>query len=120
MALQFAAKETQPPEETSLVEFLRALPQRRLAGESSASLAWQFHWVLAEFALQQAIAAREQSRCNTVALTGGVFQNTLLVRMTKQRMEQNGFRVLLHSLVPPNDGGIALGQALFASLNPGE
>ena len=117
MALQFAAKETQPPEETNLVEFLRSLPQRRIAGESTAALAWQFHWILADFALQQAIAAREHSHCDTVALTGGVFQNTLLVRMTKQRMEQNGFRVLLHSLVPPNDGGIALGQALFATVN---
>ncbi len=120
MALQFAAKETQPPKETALEEFLRALPRRRLAGDSVAALAWQFHWTLAEFALCQALAAREQSHCNTVALTGGVFQNTLLVRMAKQRLEQNGFRVLLHSLVPPNDGGIALGQALYATLNTGE
>ncbi len=49
----------------------------------------------------------------TIALSGGVFQNRLLVRLTKSSLEAKGFKVLIHSLIPPNDGGIALGQAAY-------
>ena len=58
--------------------------------------------------------ARQQTDVTTVALSGGVFQNTLLTRLTKERLKRAGFRVLLHSLLPPNDGGICVGQAAFA------
>ena len=48
-----------------------------------------------------------------VALSGGVFQNRLLLELTVELLEQMKFRVLTHHLVPPNDGGIALGQAVY-------
>ena len=48
-----------------------------------------------------------------VALSGGVFQNRLLLELTVGLLEQAGLQVLTHSLVPPNDGGIALGQAVY-------
>ena len=51
----------------------------------------------------------------TVALTGGVFQNKLLMRLTRDRMRKSGYKVIVHSLIPPNDGGISLGQAVAAS-----
>jgi hydrogenase maturation protein HypF len=51
---------------------------------------------------------------NTVALSGGVFQNLLLVDHTVSRLEAVGFRVLTHVRVPPNDGGISFGQAVVA------
>jgi len=47
-------------------------------------------------------------------LSGGVFQNRLLLRLCDEALQQRGFTVLKHSLVPPNDGGIALGQAIYA------
>ena len=50
----------------------------------------------------------------TAALSGGVFQNTLLLRGTVARLEARGFTVLVHSRVPCNDGGISLGQAVIA------
>ena len=58
-------------------------------------------------------AAREQTGLPAVALSGGVFQNRLLLELTVELLEQMKFRVLTHHLVPPNDGGIALGQAVY-------
>ena len=59
-----------------------------------------------------------------VVLSGGVFQNALLVELTRDRLEVAGFDVLTHRLVPPNDGGLALGQAYLslaaeARIHPG-
>jgi hydrogenase maturation protein HypF len=59
-------------------------------------------------------AARDRSRLATVALSGGVFQNALLLERSMAGLEDAGFRVLVHSRVPPNDGGISLGQAAVA------
>jgi len=51
---------------------------------------------------------------STVALSGGVWQNTTLLKKTMSKLESAGFEVLLHRRVPTNDGGIALGQLLIA------
>jgi hydrogenase maturation protein HypF len=51
---------------------------------------------------------------STIGLTGGCFQNRLLTERSLTLLEQRGFRVLLHEAVAPNDGGIALGQAVAA------
>ena len=51
----------------------------------------------------------------TVVLTGGVYQNKLLMKLTRDKMRGAGYKVLTHSLIPPNDGGISLGQAVAAS-----
>ena len=64
------------------------------------------------------IRAGKAAGISKAALSGGVFQNRLLLELTVKRLRAAGLTVLLHSLTPPNDGGIALGQAVFAMANP--
>jgi len=51
----------------------------------------------------------------TVALSGGVFQNALLLRLALRGLRDKGFDVITHRSVPPNDGGIALGQLMVGN-----
>ncbi len=90
------------------------LLQKRLQGQSSAELAYLFHLSLADYLLNASLAARKRTGLNTIALSGGVFQNHLLMILTEQKLAACGFTVLKHQLIPPNDGGIALGQAVAA------
>ncbi len=92
----------------------RSLVRKLNEGQCRDTLALAFHRQLASCIAFGCIAARERTGYNTVALSGGVFQNTLLLRETKSRLEKKGFAVLIHRLIPPNDGGIAVGQALAA------
>ncbi|MBQ1923634.1 MAG: carbamoyltransferase HypF, partial [Lachnospiraceae bacterium] len=87
------------------------LLKRRLAGEDPEKLSWIFHKYLADMITEACILIGQRTGLDTCALSGGVFQNTLLLGMVQGGLEKEGFRVLIHSLVPPNDGGIALGQA---------
>ncbi len=78
-------------------------------------LAYRFHQALADLVGQ----AAQVAGLPRVVLTGGCFQNALLTRLTRQRLQQAGFTVYTHRLVPPNDGGLALGQAMVAAHQPG-
>jgi hydrogenase maturation protein HypF len=60
-------------------------------------------------------AARDETGINTVALSGGCFQNRQLLGLVLYGLETEGFQVLLHRQVPCNDGGISLGQAVIAN-----
>ena len=89
------------------------LVQEKLAGEDSGKLAYEFHRVLAEQILAACEAAEQETGIKKVALSGGVFQNRLLLELVDDGLAERGFEVLKHSLIPPNDGGIALGQAAY-------
>lgn len=95
-------------------QLVRTLIDRRLAGEDVNQLAYVFHRRLAEQIAGAMQYLGQQEGIQTAALSGGVFQNRLLMELTVPLLERLGFRVLTHSLVPPNDGGIALGQAVYA------
>ena len=89
------------------------LVQEKLAGEDSGKLAYEFHRALAEQILAACEAAEQETGIKKVALSGGVFQNRLLLELVDDGLAERGFEVLKHSLIPPNDGGIALGQAAY-------
>ena len=97
--------------------FLLDLALRSLDGESPDKLAYEFHLFLADLIVSGCILCRERSGRNTVALSGGVFQNLLLTDLVVNSLEENDFQVLTHSLSAPNDGGIGLGQALYGMFN---
>ena len=82
-------------------------------GEDKNRLAYEFHALLADMTVQACRIISERTGVKVCALSGGVFQNKLLLKMVKCRLEKMGLRVLIHSLVPANDGGIALGQAFY-------
>ena len=92
---------------------LQRIAEKYPEGANPGKLAYQFHDTLSRMITGQCILFGEKTKIRTVALSGGVFQNKLLLELTEQRLQTLGFTVLHHSLIPPNDGGIALGQALY-------
>ena len=86
----------------------------RQQGMEVPALAYAFHETLAQMIEEACRSLRSRTGRNTVALSGGVFQNLLLLRLCKTKLTESGFEVLIHHLVPPNDGGLALGQAVVA------
>ncbi|HEY2766182.1 MAG TPA: carbamoyltransferase HypF [Pseudonocardiaceae bacterium] len=85
------------------------------AGVAPEVIATRFHHGVADAIVRICRALRETTGIDTAALSGGVFQNILLLERTVAGLEQAGFRVLTHSRVPPNDGGISLGQVAVAA-----
>jgi hydrogenase maturation protein HypF len=81
-------------------------------GRPRDEVAARFHETVAAAAAR---ACAEAGGPGTVVLSGGSFQNLRLLASTRERLEQQGFRVLSHRLVPPNDGGISYGQAAVAA-----
>jgi hydrogenase maturation protein HypF len=96
-------------------DLLHAVIEDRTDGVPAPLIAARFHHGVAALIEAGCLLMRERHGLDTVALSGGVFQNLLLLRATVARLEARGFRVLLHARVPCNDGGISLGQALVAA-----
>jgi len=95
-------------------ELVEMIATQKLAGEEAGRLAYFFHEALADQVIAACLRARRETGLNTVALSGGVYQNQLFLRLCDEGLKKEGFRVLRHSLIPPNDGGIAIGQAVYA------
>ena len=91
------------------------IARESLAGHAVAELAWIFHEAFACAWASRVLAASRQSGIRIVALSGGVFCNAILTFRLQQLLEQQGMRVLRHQQIPPNDGGIAFGQAAIAA-----
>ncbi|NIN72675.1 MAG: carbamoyltransferase HypF [Gemmatimonadetes bacterium] len=93
---------------------LRALWCELRAGRPIPTIAAAFHNTLADLTRNVCVAVREKYGLKSVVLSGGCFQNALLTRRTLDGLSDDGFEVLTHRVVPPNDGGISLGQAVVA------
>lgn len=99
------------PWEVNWKPMIQVLIGDRKSGVSEKAIAAKFHNTLAEIICSVAQSSGE----TRVVLSGGCFQNRPLVERTVLRLEQEGFRPCWHQRIPPNDGGIALGQAAYAS-----
>jgi len=85
------------------------------AGTSSRQLSSKFHRSIVTMVVEVCRSLRERWGLNAVALSGGCFQNIYLLTQSSIRLKEAGFEVFFHQKVPPNDGGISLGQAVIAS-----
>jgi hydrogenase maturation protein HypF len=88
-------------------------------GVDRGTISARFHHSVARMVVRVCQALRDARGIERVALSGGVWQNMLLLRQTVKALEQAGFRVLLHQRVPANDGGLALGQVAVAIARQG-
>jgi hydrogenase maturation protein HypF len=94
---------------------LHAIVTDVLAGVASEIIAARFHNAMADLVLEVSLWLRRREGLNQVALSGGVFQNMTLLQRVVQRLCKADFTILTHRRVPPNDGGLALGQAVIAA-----
>ncbi len=85
------------------------------SGVPKETIAKKFHNTIVEIVIHVSEILRKKTDIKTVALSGGVFQNSILLENTFNRLKENGFIPLMHQLVPPNDGGISLGQVIYGN-----
>ncbi len=91
------------------------IAQEVASGTSVARVAHCFHYSIAHMIEEVCGTIRNTNSVDKVCLSGGAFQNFTLLGYTSERLRRIGFQVFLHSKVPPNDGGLSLGQAMIAS-----
>ncbi|MHB1380731.1 MAG: carbamoyltransferase HypF [Thermoleophilia bacterium] len=94
---------------------LRRVIQDIENGADPKSVAALFHLGLAEAIVRTCVKLADRHGLDTAALSGGVFQNRLLLRLVDRGLRDQGIRLLTHGCVPANDGGISLGQAALAA-----
>ena len=86
-------------------------------GVDPSEISGKFHSTLVRMFSELCEIIGKETGLNRVVLSGGVFQNSFLLTGLIQTLTRNNFQVFTHTLVPPNDGGIALGQAMVAAAN---
>ncbi|MBX7172532.1 MAG: carbamoyltransferase HypF [Pyrinomonadaceae bacterium] len=84
------------------------------ANVQKSTISAKFHNAVADLILQLSLQYRKSLSLNKIALSGGCFQNVALLEKSVKLLQKSDFEVLIHKLVPPNDGGLALGQAVIA------
>ena len=87
-----------------------------LAGREIGEISSRFHRTVAEMVVTGCEKVREKGGANAVALSGGTFQNLLLMEQVVELLRGKGFTIYRHRRVPTNDGGLSLGQAMLADM----
>jgi hydrogenase maturation protein HypF len=98
---------------------IRAVATDVLLGVPPALIGARFHAAVVTLIVDLAVRARDRHDLDTVALSGGVFQNAIILGGACASLRGRGFKVLRHHRVPPNDGGLALGQLMAGTAAPG-
>ncbi len=98
-----------------LREMLDAVIRDAYYNEAPGHIGARFHLTAAEMAVQAALAVRERSGLNEVVLSGGVWQNQVLLDLARGLLRAEDFEIYTHRQTPANDGGLALGQAAVAA-----
>ena len=130
IALEMAAADTDElypyylegssPMVINVMPLVRAIVLDIRVGVSASTVAGKFHNTIAAMVVEICALARDNTGLETVALSGGVFQNALLFGRVESGLQRRGFRVISHSKVPTNDACISLGQAVVASAKASE
>ncbi len=108
-------RQEEKPVTLNVASTIRAIVSDIQRGLPLPQIASNFHRTIAELLVVVSAEARERTGLNNVALSGGVFQNRLLLETLSARLEETKFQVFINRRVPPNDGGISLGQLAIAA-----
>ncbi|MCX5711292.1 MAG: hypothetical protein NT060_05035 [Candidatus Omnitrophica bacterium] len=96
------------------VEVFKGITRDLKSGRPKGEISFRFHLSVAEMISRMSLALRRDTGISKVALSGGVFQNSLLLRLSLGLLYEEGFAVLLHKNLNANDSGLSLGQAIIA------
>jgi hydrogenase maturation protein HypF len=107
------------PHEIDVGPMLAAISSDVVAKVPSSAIISRFHRAVTQIIVDVCVRIHDEEGIREVALSGGVFQNVLLLQHSIGRLEALGLDVLTHRIVPPNDGGLALGQAIIAASHIG-
>ncbi len=103
------------PAQLDVQPLIRAIVQDIQRGIPAAQIAARFHYSIAQLLAEACTQTRERTQIHSVALSGGVFQNRLLLEQLTLQLARQGFQVYTNRRVPPNDGGLSLGQLAVAA-----
>jgi len=103
------------PATLDVAPLIRAIVEDVQRGVSTPRIAGRFHRSVVELLATACLRARARTDLKVVALSGGVFQNRLLLEQLMARLRELDFDVVINRRVPPNDGGLSLGQAAVAT-----
>jgi hydrogenase maturation protein HypF len=98
------------------MEIVRGVVRDLIENVSTSNISGKFHRTIASLIVTMCHLIRSKENLNRVVLSGGVFQNMLLLSLVTKDLQRSGFEVYTHHLVPSNDGGISLGQAVIAHM----
>jgi hydrogenase maturation protein HypF len=99
-----------------LTEMIRGIVRDLIDGVSSSKISGKFHRTIGHLIVETCETIRSKQKLNRVVLSGGVFQNIFLLTLVTEGLKRSGFNVYTHHLVPANDGGISLGQAVIGHM----
>jgi hydrogenase maturation protein HypF len=97
-------------------EMVRGIVHDLIDGAPTSEISGKFHQTISRIVVETCETIRSDEKLNRVVLSGGVFQNMFLLSLVTEGLKRSDFDVYTHHLVPTNDGGISLGQAVIAHM----